>query len=57
MLLGLYTVRIWGMIMEEPTEKEKAFERVLTGLGLVALAAIFIVTGSDLDPLVLWAVS
>jgi hypothetical protein len=43
--------------MTDKSNKEKALERILTGLGLVALAAVFFATGTDFDPLIFWAVS
>jgi hypothetical protein len=43
--------------MTNQSNKEKALERILTGFGLVALAAVFLATGADFDPLIFWAVS
>lgn len=43
--------------MEDKSNTEKAFERIATGLGLVALAAVLFATGTEFDPLILWAVS
>ncbi len=43
--------------MEDKSNSEKAIERILTGLGLVALAAVFFISATDLDPLILLAVS
>jgi hypothetical protein len=43
--------------MTKQSDKEKAFERIISGFGLVAIVAVFFVVGADLDPLILWAVS
>lgn len=43
--------------MEDKSNTEKAFERILTGLALVALTAVFFISATDLDPLILLAVS
>ena len=43
--------------MEDKSNTEKALERILTGLALVALTAVFFISATDLDPLILLAVS
>jgi hypothetical protein len=43
--------------MAGQSNKERIFELMLTGFGLVALVAVFFVAAADLDPLIFWAVS
>jgi len=43
--------------MTNQNDKEKVFERTITGLGVVAFAAVLLVSATDLNPLILWAVS
>ena len=42
--------------MSNQNKHEEVVERLITGLGLVALAVVFFVSASDLNPLILWAV-
>lgn len=43
--------------MGNENDSATALEKVITGLGLVALAAVLFAAGTEFDPLILWAVS